>query len=128
MKNTQNKAQFIGSQIKKARETKGISQLDLAKQLGFESATAISLIENGDRKVTAENLEKIANSFKGIAKSYALQAGRELRILVDPDSINDDEAILMARDMRKKIEEEMEYPGQIKIVVIREKRVIETAK
>ena len=61
MKNTQNKAQFIGSQIKKARENKGISQLDLAKQLGFESATAISLIENGDRKVTAENLEKIAN-------------------------------------------------------------------
>ena len=61
MKKIQNKAQFIGSQIKKAREDKGLSQFDLAKELGFESATAISLIENGERKVTAENLEKIAN-------------------------------------------------------------------
>ena len=99
------------------------------------AADAISAARPGARAETLEkyvkrleNLEKIANSFKGIAKSYALQAGRELRILVDPDNINDDEAILMARDMRKKIEEEMEYPGQIKIIVIREKRVVETAK
>jgi len=75
-----------------------------------------------------ENLEKIANSFKGITKSYALQAGREIRVLVDPEHINDDEAIVMARDMRKKIEEEMEYPGQIKVIVVREKRAIEIAK
>jgi transcriptional regulator with XRE-family HTH domain len=58
-----NKAQFIGSQIKLAREEAGISQLELAKVLGFESATAISLVEAGERKITADNLEKIADSF-----------------------------------------------------------------
>ena len=73
-------------------------------------------------------MEKIANSFKGIQKSFALQAGREIRILVDPDKINDDESIVMARDIRKKIEEEMEYPGQIKVIVLREKRAVEYAK
>jgi transcriptional regulator with XRE-family HTH domain len=61
MKNQENKAQFIGGQIKIAREAKGCSQLDLAKSLGFESSTAISLIESGERKVTVENLERIAN-------------------------------------------------------------------
>lgn len=75
-----------------------------------------------------ENLEKICNSFKGVEKSYALQAGREVRIVVVPDQINDDEAIVMARDIRKKIEEEMEYPGQIKVTVVREIRAIEYAK
>ena len=75
-----------------------------------------------------ENLEKIANSFKGISKTYALQAGRELRVIVEPDNINDDEAVVLARDIRKKVEEEMEYPGQIKIIVLREKRAIEYAK
>jgi ribonuclease Y len=75
-----------------------------------------------------ENLEKIANSFKGIDKAYALQAGREIRIMVDPSRLNDDEAIVMARDIRKKIEAEMEYPGQIKVLVVRETRAVEYAK
>ena len=107
MKNIQNKAQFIGSQIKKARENKGISQLDLAKQLGFESATAISLIENGDRKVTAENLEKIANllqidiqSLLGIDAekmdvSVALRAEKDI-------TKEDQDAILHFIEMAKK--------------------------
>ena len=99
------------------------------------AADAISAARPGARAETLEtyvkrleNLERIANSFKGTAKSYALQAGREIRILVDPDKINDDEAIVLARDIRQKIEEEMEYPGQIKVIVLREKRAIEFAK
>jgi ribonuclease Y len=75
-----------------------------------------------------ENLEKISNSFKGVEKSYALQAGREIRIVVTPEKVNDDEAVIMARDIRKKIEEEMEYPGHIKVMVVREIRAIEYAK
>ncbi len=75
-----------------------------------------------------ENLEKISYSFKGVGKAYALQAGREIRIMVDPGKVNDDESIVMARDIRKKIEEEMEYPGQIKVIVLRETRAVEIAK
>ena len=75
-----------------------------------------------------ENLEKISNSFKGVEKAFALQAGREIRIIVDPGKINDDESIVLARDIRKKIEEEMEYPGQIKVIVLRETRAVEYAK
>ncbi len=75
-----------------------------------------------------ENLEKIANSFKGIDKAYALQAGREIRIMVDPAKLNDDESVVLACDIRKKIEAEMEYPGQIKVLVVRETRAIEFAK
>lgn len=75
-----------------------------------------------------ENLEKISNSFKGVEKSYALQAGREIRVIVTPEKVNDDEAVVMARDIRKRIEEEMEYPGHIKVMVVRETRAVEVAK
>lgn len=99
------------------------------------AADAISAARPGARAETLEtyvkrleSLEKIATSFKGVNKTYALQAGREIRVIVDPDKINDDESIVMARDIRKKIEEGMEYPGQIKVIVLREKRVIEFAK
>ena len=99
------------------------------------AADAISAARPGARTETMEtyikrleNLETITNSFKGVEKSFAMQAGREIRIIVSPDQINDDEAIVLARDIRQKIEEEMSYPGQIKVIVIRETRAIEYAK
>ncbi len=75
-----------------------------------------------------ENLEKIANSFKGVEKTFALQAGREIRVMVTPDKVTDEQATVMARDIRNKIEEEMEYPGHIKVMVVRETRAVEIAK
>ena len=75
-----------------------------------------------------EKLEEIASSFNGVEKSYAIQAGREIRIMVKPDAVNDDQMVLMAREIVKKIESELEYPGQIKVNVIRENRAIEYAK
>ena len=75
-----------------------------------------------------EKLEEIANDFEGVEHSFAIQAGREVRIMVKPDMINDDEVTLMARDIVKRIESELEYPGQIKVNVIRETRAIDYAK
>ncbi len=75
-----------------------------------------------------ENLENLAKSFEGVIRAYALQAGREVRIIVDSDKVYDEEAIILARKIAQKIEEEQEYPGQIKVTVIREKKVIEYAR
>ena len=75
-----------------------------------------------------EDLEKLALAFPGVEKCYAVQAGRELRVFVQPDKINDEDAYLLARKLASKIEETMHYPGQIKVTVIRETRCIETAK
>ena len=75
-----------------------------------------------------ENLEKIALSFRGVQHAYAIQAGREIRVMVEPDKIGDAEAIQVAREVTKKIQEELEYPGQIKVVVVRETRAVEYAK
>lgn len=75
-----------------------------------------------------ENLEEIANSFAGVEKSFAIQAGREVRIIVKPDDIDDAGTALIARDICKKIENDLDYPGQIKVNVIRETRSVDYAK
>ena len=74
------------------------------------------------------NLETIANSFDGVETSFAMQAGRELRIMVQPENIDENKSILLARDIANEIENELEYPGQIKVNVIRETRAVEYAK
>ena len=100
-----------------------------------EAADAISGARPGARREDMEQyikrlraLEDIANSFKGVSQSYAIQAGREVRIIVKPEDIDDLEATRLAKDIAKKIEETMQYPGQIKVTVIRETRALEFAK
>jgi ribonuclease Y len=73
-------------------------------------------------------LEEIASTFPGVEKAYAIQAGRELRIFVNADKVKDEEAAFLAREVVKKIEDEIKYPGQIKVVVLREFRAVEYAK
>ncbi len=99
------------------------------------AADAVSAARPGARKETLESymkrltrLEEISESFEGVEKCYAVQAGREIRIMVKPDKINDDDSVILARNVAKKIETEMEYPGQIKVVIIRETRAVEYAK
>ena len=75
-----------------------------------------------------EDLEKVALSFGGISKSYAIQAGREIRLIVESERVNDEEAILLSREVAKKIEQDLTYPGQIKVTVIRETRSVEYAR
>ena len=100
-----------------------------------QAADAISAARPGARRETLETytnrlkqLEDIANGFRGVDKSFAIQAGREVRVMVTPDQINDDEMVLLARDLSKQIEAELQYPGQIKVNVIRESRVVDYAK
>ncbi len=100
-----------------------------------QAADAISAARPGARREDLENylkrlqkLEEIANSFQGVEKSYAIQAGREIRVMVKPEEVNDDQMVLTAREIVKKIESSMEYPGQIKIHLIRESRAIDYAK
>lgn len=73
-------------------------------------------------------LEEIAESFDGVEKCYAVQAGREIRIMVKPDKVDDDASVILAHDVAKRIEEDMEYPGQIKVVIVRETRAVDYAK
>ena len=75
-----------------------------------------------------EELEKIARNFNGVSKTYAIQAGREIRLIIDSDKLSDEEAFLLCRDAAKKIESELTYPGQIKVTVIRETRAVEYAR
>ncbi len=100
-----------------------------------QAADAISAARPGARRETLETyttrlkqLEDIANGFKGVDKTFAIQAGREIRIMVVPEQISDSDMVLLARDISKQIEDELKYPGQIKVNVIRESRVTDYAK
>ncbi len=100
-----------------------------------QAADAISAARPGARRENIETyikrlekLEEIANSFSGVDTSYAIQAGREIRIIVKPEAVSDDQMVLVAHDIVKRIEDEMEYPGQIKVNVIRESRAVDYAK
>ena len=100
-----------------------------------QAADTISAARPGARRETLETyttrlkqLEDIANSFKGVDKTFAIQAGREIRIMVVPEQVSDSDMILLARDISKQIENELSYPGQIKVNVIRESRAVDYAK
>ena len=100
-----------------------------------QAADAISAARPGARRETLEKyttrlsqLEEITNSFKGVDKAFAIQAGREVRVMVVPEQVQDPDMILLARDISKRIEDEVQYPGQIKVSVIRESRATDYAK
>jgi len=100
-----------------------------------QAADAISAARPGARREDVENyikrlqkLEEVAGSFDGIEKTFAIQAGREVRIMVKPEQVSDDKMKILARDIAKKIENELDYPGQIKVSVIRESRTVDYAK
>ena len=100
-----------------------------------QAADAISAARPGARRENLENyikrleqLEQITGSHPGVDKAFAIQAGREVRVMVKPEHVSEDQMVILARDLAKKIEEEMEYPGQIKVHLIRETKVVEYAK
>ena len=101
----------------------------------IQAADSISSSRPGARRATLEgyirrldNLEKLAESFKGVSKTYAIQAGREIRVIVEQDKIDDLTAYQISQDVAERIQKEMEYPGQIKVTVIREYRAVSYAK
>ena len=100
-----------------------------------QAADAVSAARPGARRENLENyikrlekLEEITGTYPGVEKSYAIQAGREVRVMVRPEAVSEDQMVILARDLAKKIESELEYPGQIKVHVIRETKVVEYAK
>jgi len=110
-------------------------QQDSAFDCLIDAADALSGARPGARREVLEtyvkrldDLENISRSFKGVEKAYAIQAGREIRVMVDNDKLDDSQANVLSRDIAKKIEAEMTYPGQIKVTVIRETRSVDYAK
>ncbi len=138
--------EFEGSHIdlgveyaKKYRENEPVVHAIHAHHGDVEAKTVVACLVQaarpGARRENVQNyikrlekLEEIATSFEGVEKSFAIQAGREIRIIVKPDVVSDDGMTIIARDVVKKIEDELEYPGQIKVHIIRENRAIEYAK
>lgn len=113
----------------------GEEEFKYVESVLIQAADAISASRPGARREVLEayikrleKLEEISQSFEGVSKTYAIQAGREVRIIVEPDVINDDKMYTLAKDIAKKIEEELTYPGQIKVSVIRESRSVEYAR
>jgi ribonuclease Y len=122
---------IVHSIVAHHEEEKPDSVLDIL----VEAADALSGARPGARREMLEtyvkrleDLEKIAQSFHGVEKSYAIQAGREIRVIVQPERISDEDATVLSRDIARKIEKDMTYPGTIKVTVIREMRAVETAK
>jgi ribonuclease Y len=136
----------IGADLaRKYREPKAVIQAIMAHHddvkpesvldILVQSADALSAARPGARREMLEtyvrrleDLERIANSFEGVSKTFAIQAGRELRIIVASEKVDDDQALLLSKDIARQVEKELSYPGQIKITVIREVRAVEFAK
>ena len=100
-----------------------------------QAADSLSAARPGARSETLEiymkrleRLEELASSYPGIDRAYAIQAGREIRVAVQPDKVSDDQVVLISRELAKKIEKELDYPGQVKVTVIRETRAVEFAR
>ena len=136
----------IGADIaKKFHENKEVVHAIMAHHGDVEAKTLIACIVQASDAISAarpgarrenletyikrlQRLEEIANEFDGVDKSFAIQAGREIRIMVKPEKVNDDTMVLVAKDIVKRIESELEYPGQIKVSLIRETRAVDYAK
>ena len=131
--------------LKKYKESQAVIDAMAAHHGDYEAKTpeavliaaadALSAARPGARRETLdvyikrlEQLEEIANSTEGVENSYAIQAGREIRIIVNPEDVKDDDMALLARDVSKRIENELDYPGQIKVNVVRETKAVDYAK